>query len=76
MESPSFSRDQPTTFSDILLHNQLLQYKEGTSYDALKNVLNTLILKSVENGAITTLCVALNLAFFISRPDNLIHVAL
>jgi hypothetical protein len=35
-----------------------------------------LIFHAVENGAVTTLCAALNLAFYITRSQDNIHVIL
>lgn len=35
-----------------------------------------LIFNAVENGAVTTVCAALNLAFYLTRPLDYIHLCL
>ncbi|KAJ2912218.1 hypothetical protein MD484_g8197, partial [Candolleomyces efflorescens] len=53
-----------------------VEYKGVTCVPRTQKLLNSLIINTIESGAITTACVALNLAFYIARPRDTIHVAL
>lgn len=55
---------------------KLLDFKARTELSTTKRLLNSLIFHAVENGAVTTLCAALNLAFYITRSQDNIHVIL
>ena len=55
---------------------QLLDFKAATELSTTKRLLNMLIFNAVENGAVTTVCAALNLAFYLTRPLDYIHLCL
>ena len=63
-------------FADCKFYAKLLDFKARTELSTTKRLLNSLIVHAVENGAVTTLCAALNLAFYITRSQDNIHVAL
>ncbi|TEB29993.1 hypothetical protein FA13DRAFT_606390 [Coprinellus micaceus] len=52
----------------------LLDFKAATELSTTKRLLNMLIFNAVENGAVTTVCAALNLAFYLTRPLDYIHL--
>jgi hypothetical protein len=51
--------------------SKLWGYKSGTPVRSTQRVLNNLIINTLENGAVTTLFVALSLAFYLSHSDSL-----
>ncbi|TEB27754.1 hypothetical protein FA13DRAFT_1776293 [Coprinellus micaceus] len=51
-------------------------FKKSTQSRQSKNWLNSLILHTVENGAITSFGVILHFAFYIAHPDNLLHIGI
>ncbi|EAU82301.1 hypothetical protein CC1G_08913 [Coprinopsis cinerea okayama7 len=50
-------------------------YKERIAIAETKDLLNTLTRNTLENALATTVVASLNLAFFLARPGDLIHVA-
>ncbi|TEB26548.1 hypothetical protein FA13DRAFT_1019619 [Coprinellus micaceus] len=68
--SASLACDSLITISMIYI---LLNFKAATELSTTKRLLNWLIFHAVENGAITTVCAALNLAFYIGRPQDAIQ---
>jgi hypothetical protein len=54
---------------------QLVECKGGTSRRAMQKILNGLIINAVENGAVISACLVLNLALYILHPGNMIHVS-
>lgn len=55
---------------------KLVQAREVTSFRGSKNMLNALIIHSIESGAITSVCALLELVTFLVLPDALYHVCL
>jgi hypothetical protein len=53
-----------------------VEYKGVTFVASTQKLLNSLIINTIENGAIITACVALNIAFYLARPGDGIHIAL
>ncbi|KAJ2926364.1 hypothetical protein H1R20_g10728, partial [Candolleomyces eurysporus] len=53
----------------------LWSYKTETSIRSTQRLLNGLIINTLENGAVTTLFVALSLAFYLSYPKNFLNQA-
>jgi hypothetical protein len=54
---------------------QLVECKGGTSRRATQKILNGLIINAVENGAVISACLVLNLALYTTRPGDMIHVS-
>jgi putative flippase GtrA len=54
---------------------QLVECKGGTSRRATQKILNGLIINAVENGAVISACLVLNVALYTVYPGNLIHVS-
>ncbi|TFK26037.1 hypothetical protein FA15DRAFT_616573 [Coprinopsis marcescibilis] len=54
---------------------KLNQYKKQIAVPEARSMLRSLSINTVENGLVTTLCVALNLGFYFGRPQGTIHVA-
>ncbi|TFK17453.1 hypothetical protein FA15DRAFT_676064 [Coprinopsis marcescibilis] len=52
------------------------RYKSLSSQTAMKSMLTSFCLNTVENGLVLTICATLNLALFIARPNDMIHTAL
>ncbi|KAJ3534961.1 hypothetical protein NMY22_g6700 [Coprinellus aureogranulatus] len=50
-------------------------FRERTERRESKSVIKMLILHTVENGAITSLCALLQLVFYSAKPDSLIFIA-
>ncbi|RXW19819.1 hypothetical protein EST38_g6039 [Candolleomyces aberdarensis] len=54
----------------------LMHYKRSTSYQASKNLIDAFIAHMIENGALTTICAALNLIFYLVYPNNFLYVCI
>lgn len=54
----------------------LLDFKATVGLCSTSRMLNSLIVNAVENGAVLTICVALNLAFYVTRAHDFIHLSL
>jgi hypothetical protein len=59
-----------------VLGSKLWGYKSETSVRSTQRLLNSLIINTLENGAVTTLFVALSLAFYLSHPKDFLNQAL
>jgi hypothetical protein len=53
-----------------------MHYKRSTSYQASKNLIDAFIAHMIENGALTTICAALNLTFYLVYPNNFLYVCM
>ena len=53
-----------------------LQFRKNTERRQSKGWLNTLILHTVENGAVTSVGAMLHFVFYIVMPNSLIHTGL
>ncbi|KAJ3514760.1 hypothetical protein NMY22_g14636 [Coprinellus aureogranulatus] len=50
-------------------------FRKKTERPESRSIINMLILHTVENGAVTSLCALLQLAFYSAKPDSLIFIA-
>ncbi|EAU89874.2 hypothetical protein CC1G_07026 [Coprinopsis cinerea okayama7 len=51
-------------------------YKDRTVLPAAKKLLTSFTVNTIENGMVTTICAATNLALFFARPHDALHVVL
>lgn len=69
----SFACDILITLTMVIV---LLQAREATSYKSSKGVLSSLIVHTIENGMITTVCALADLICFLVLPDTWFYVCL
>ena len=53
-----------------------MRARGATAYTGSKNVLNALIVHTIENGMVTTACALVDLICYLLFPDNLFYVCL
>lgn len=53
-----------------------MRTRSGSSFRNTDKMINTLIVNTIETGAVTAIVVLLELAFYLHQPDNFVHVAM